>query len=466
MIRPRAEPVKASLETSGMLILALDVGTSSVKAAVLDVATGQPVGPICRVAYPLDQPTPDTAVIPSERLWDAICQMAWEAARDQRVEGLGISCLSPALILLDKDHQPLTPIITHLDRRARKVARQIWASVGAEFLASTGNRPLPGGISGVTANHLLTASPNLRRTVRHYLHVNGWLGLRFTGQPAFDRGNASFTGLYDTMNTRAWSQRWCEYLEVDPAWLPPVLSGDATLGQLLPDAAAQLGAPAGIPVKLGTADTSCAMLAAGMGPDDLLHVVGTTQVLAVFTDHPVPAANRLTRQLGVGEAYIHVTHNPVGGVALDWIHHLCFREQSAQQFYAESIPAALELTEEVVLDPPFLGGDRLEIEPRRAGFRELGLSTDRLDLLASVLQAMRRHHQTALEALGTSRGYRRVFLTGGGAEVVQQLIPEYRQWEVVRLEEGSLRGVAALFRAETSAAASADLESNRITKTR
>jgi sugar (pentulose or hexulose) kinase len=340
----------------------------------------------------------------------------------------------------------LTPIITHLDRRARATARQIWSDVGPEFLASTGNKPLPGGISGITARHLLTTAPDLKRTVRHYLHVNGWLGLRCTGQTAFDRGNASFTGLYDTMTTRNWSPRWCEYLGIDQAWLPPVLSGDATLGPLLPEPAAHLGVSAGIPLKLGTADTSCAMLAAGMGPDDLLHVVGTTQVLAVHADKPIPAMNRLTRQLGVGEAYIHVTHNPVGGVALDWIHQLCFSEQGAERFYAESVAAALERTEGVVLDPPFLGGDRLEIDARRAGFQELTLATDRLDLLASVLHAMRRHHRTALEALGVKRRFRRVFLTGGGAELVQRLIPEYRSMEVIRLEEGSLRGVAALFR--------------------
>jgi xylulokinase len=429
-----------------MHILALDIGTSSVKAAVLEVATGQPLGRICRIAYPLDQPTPDAVLIPPKRLWDAIGEAARQAAGSQHVQGVGLSCLSPALILLDEHQHSLTPIITHLDRRARAEARRVWTSVGPEFLALTGNKPLPGGITAIGFHHLLTVSPDLGRTVRHYLHINGWLGLRFAGVAAFDSGNACFTGLYDTMGSRTWSPRWCHYFGVKPEWLPEVLSGDATLGPLAPEAAAHLGLPTGIPVKLGTADTSCAMLGAGMGPEDLLHVVGTTQVLAVFTDKPVPAENRLTRPLGVGGAFIHVTHNPVGGVALEWLHQLCFREQSPEQFYVESIDLALEREPTVMLDPPFLGGDRLEIETRRAAFREVGLATDRLDLLAAMLQAMRAHHHAALAALGTGRSYRRVFLTGGGAEVVQRLIPEYGEWQVVRLEEGSLRGVAALFR--------------------
>jgi sugar (pentulose or hexulose) kinase len=187
------------------------------------------------------------------------------------------------------------------------------------------------------------------------------------------------------------------------------------------------------------------MLAAGMGPNDLLHGVGSTQVLSTFTPHPVPDARRLTRRLGVGPAFIHVTHNPVGGAALNWLHELCFHDQTADEFFDHTVPAALERATRVTLDPPFLGGDRLEIEARRAGFRDLTLATDRLDLLAALLQAMQRHHREAVAALGRSTPFERVILTGGGTDVVRQLIPEYASARVEYLEEGSLRGVARLF---------------------
>lgn len=428
-----------------MQVLGLDVGTSSVKAAVLDVATAEPLGEVGRVAYDLDQPTPDTATLSCERLWRAVVEAARQACLGHPVEGIGLSCLTPGLVLLGARDEPLTPIITHLDRRARVEARKVWTAVGPEFLATVGNKPLPGGITAVGYRHLVRHDPILRAKVRKYLHVNSWLGLCLTGTTAFDAGNASFTGLFDTMTTRAWSPRWCSYFEVDPAWLPPVLPGDATLGRLTSAAAGELGLAEGIPVKIGVADTSSAMLAAGMGPDDLLHVVGTTQVLAVLAKDPQPAPNQLTRLLGVGDAFVQVMHNPVGGVALDWLHDLCFREQAAGQFYGETVPLAMRRPTAVVLDPPFLGGDRLEIEPQRAAFRDLGLSTDRLDLLAATLQAMRTHHHEAWNLLVHNRRVRRVFLTGGGADVVRSLIPEYGEREVVMLEEASLRGTARLF---------------------
>jgi xylulokinase len=429
-----------------MHILALDVGTSSVKAAVLDVASARPIGKIARTEYELDHPTPDAAEVPAERLWKAVAAAGRQAALGiEGIEAVGLSCLMPALILLDERGRPLAPIWTHLDRRARPAARQVWAAVGEEFLGTTGNRPLPGGITAVCYRQQLSADPYLFRKVNSYLHANGWLGLKLTGERAFDRGNACFTGLYGTMTDRRWSERWCEYFEVDPAWLPPVVSGDATVGTLRPDAAADLGVPAGLPFKLGTADTSSAMLAAGMGPGDLLHVVGTTQVLSALTDQPRPDPKRLTRQLGVGEAFIQVTHNPVGGAALDWIRELCFRDQPEEEFYDRTIPAALERQTRVTLDPPFLGGDRQEIEAHRAAFRDLTLATDRLDLLAAILEAMRRHHRHAVAALGLGTDFRRIFLTGGGAAVVRKLLPEYASAAVHTLEEGSLRGVARLF---------------------
>ncbi len=438
-----------------MQVLALDIGTSSVKAAVLDVAGCRPVSSIARRHYDLEQPTPETATLAPGGVWQAVIEAGREACLGQRVEGVGISCLSPALILLGEQDKPLTPIVTHLDRRSRAEARRAWEEVGREFLASTGNKSLPGGITAVTFRHLANQDAGLASHVRRYLHVNGWLLLQLTGVAAFDPANACFSGLYDTMGTKQWSPRWCAYFGIDSHWLPMVVSGDQPLAGLADDAAELLQVPAGIPVRLGTADTSCAMLAAGMKPGDLLHLVGTTQVLAVLIPRPQPDENRLTRPLGVGEAFVHVTHNPVGGVALDWIRNLCFSDLSHEDFYDRSVPAAIDRQTTVMLDPPFLGGDRLQIEPRLAALTNLGLSTDRLDLLAAVLAAMRRHHYEAVAALGQGSTFRRVFLSGGGAEVVRRLIPEYGRPgrpgrpvagdAVELLEEASLRGVARLF---------------------
>jgi xylulokinase len=429
-----------------MRILGLDVGTSSVKAAVLDVAGCAPEGRIARVPYEVEAPTPEAAQVRAERLWAAVSAAAREAARDfDGIEALGLSCMTPALVVLDDADQPLAPIWTHLDRRSRPVARQVWADVGEEFLQATGNRPLPGGISALCWQQLHAEDPYLDRRVKHYLHVNGWLGLHLTGARAIDVANACYTGLFATFGDRRWSPRWCDYFRVRADWLPEVVDGKATIGTLRPAVAVELGVPAGIPVKLGTADTTSAMLAAGMKVGDLLHVVGTTQVLAALTRTPAPNARRLTRLLGVGADFVHISHNPVSGAALEWLHQLCFHDLTPHEFYYRAIPDAERRTTRVTLDPPFLGGDRLEIEAHRAAFRGLTLTADRIDLLTGVLEAMRRGHRQALADLGVGERFEHIYLTGGGAEVVHGLLPGYREASVVMFDEGSLRGVARLF---------------------
>src|SRR5205823_7325627 len=155
---------------------------------------------------------------------------------------------------------------------------------------------------------------------------------------------------------------------------------------------------------------------------------------------------RLTRLLGVGSDYVYVAHNPVGGAALEWLHQLCFHDQSADEFFDKTVPAAADRKTDVELDPPYLGGDRLEIEPRLAHFTNLSLSVRREDLLAAVLGAMRRGHRQAMAAVERdAASVERVFLTGGGAETVRHLLPEYASARVHPMAEGSLRGVARLF---------------------
>jgi xylulokinase len=415
-----------------MAILGIDIGSSFVKAALLGKS------PIARVPCEIELPSADRAELDLRKVWSAILAAAKQCLRSysgERIDGIGLSCLTPALVLLGENDKPLGPAYTHLDRRSREQASRIWKEVGPEFHASTGNLPLPGGMSAVTYKALAASG------VKRYLHLNGWVGAKLTGVFAFDPANAAFTGLYSLFPGEGWSERWCRYFGVDPKWLAPVVSGDAVLGALTKEAAAELGLKPGIPVKLGTADTSSALLAVGAGNLDLLHVAGTTQVLAAIVDKPEPHPRRLVRPLGVGKRFVHVTHNPVGGAALEWLRGLCFAEMPSERYYGGLLEAALGRKTEVELDPCYLGGDRLEMERRSASFNHLSLSVTREDLLAAVLKAMKRGHEQALTDLGV--GPRKTHLTGGAASILKRLLPEYRDLEPV--EEGSLLGISRLF---------------------
>ena len=437
-----------------MNILALDVYPSNVRAAVLDTETGRARGGIARAEVAIDAPVPDASEIPVPRLWEAVASCARQAVRQSGVAGqpgqdvaaVGLTTFLPGLVLLGKDDQPLAPIWTPWDRRARPAARQVWAHVGEEFLAATGHRPVPGNVSALAWRQQLTIDPYLSHRVHSYLHVNGWLAFHMTGVKAFDPGNASCSGLFGTLTDGQWSPRWCDYFEIDRNWLPPIVCGSATVGALRATAAAELGVPAGVPVKLGTGNLASRILATRMQIGDLM-CVGGADTLAILTEHPVPAPRRLTQRLGVGRRFIHVAQNPLDAAALRWIHHLCFRDQSEEKFYMESVPAARERSTRVCLDPPFLDGDLFGIEAQRAVFRELEMTVDRLDLLAALLDAMTRRHSEAVANLGVGAEFRKLFLVGGPVCVFGYQFPEHQAGEIVTLdaELAPLQGVARLF---------------------
>jgi len=426
-----------------MNILALDVGANSVQAAVLEAESGKVLGGgLARADVAIATPSPDAAEVPWEGLWQALSQAARTATRHApEAEAIGLAVWTPGLVLVNDKDQPFQPIHLPCDRRARPASRQVDAVVGAKLLATTGQRPIPGAMTAIGFRQLLFQDPYLAHDIKSFLHMNGWLGLHLTGERAFDPCNASCTGLYNTLTDSAWSPRWCDYFEVDPDWLPEVRSPGDTLGTVRSAVAAEIGVPPGIPVKVGAADIVSIMLALDIKPGDLLHLEGSTQLLATLANVPRADSRRFTRQFGSGDKLVFVTHNPLGSAALNWIKQLCFREQSEEEFFTRTIAEAQARSTRVQFDPPFLAGDPLEIEARRASVRDLELTSDRLDVLAGLLSALTRRHQEAMAALDIG-SLGRVFWTGPGVQRIKPLL--YPTAEVQEFENGSLFGIARL----------------------
>jgi sugar (pentulose or hexulose) kinase len=114
-----------------MQLLAIEIGLSTVKAVVLDAVTAERLGAIAEMPFELRHPTPEAVEVPAEDVWSAVTVAARRACRDfPGVEGIGLVVAAPFLVLLDKADQPLAPMRTPLDRRARPAARQVWAAVG------------------------------------------------------------------------------------------------------------------------------------------------------------------------------------------------------------------------------------------------------------------------------------------------------------------------------------------------
>ncbi|MHC4459062.1 MAG: FGGY family carbohydrate kinase, partial [Planctomycetota bacterium] len=127
-------------------ILAIDVGTQSLKACVVD--RNLSILEKAQVFYSPQVKSKNQVEIEAEILWRAFIDSCSRLERRKQIDAISLSTLCPSLLPLDADGDPLYPVILHLDRRSYRQA--VWAleRIGEEkFLRSAGNLPIPGGIS-------------------------------------------------------------------------------------------------------------------------------------------------------------------------------------------------------------------------------------------------------------------------------------------------------------------------------
>ena len=244
-----------------MTLVGLDVGTTAVKALAVS-PTGEVLERVER-EYPLSTPRPG---------WSEQDPEDWVRAADSALsevgagaDGIGLSGQMHGLVCLDAAGKVLRPAILWNDQRTGAQCAEIEERVGFERLIElTGNRALP----GFTAPKLLWVrehEPEVYARIAHVLLPKDYVRLRLTGEYAMDVTDASGTLLLD-VGARRWSDEVLDALDLDRAWLPPLLESPQTAGTT----------PAGIAVAAGAGDQAAGAVGVGVDrPGPLSVVLGT-----------------------------------------------------------------------------------------------------------------------------------------------------------------------------------------------
>jgi sugar (pentulose or hexulose) kinase len=355
--------------------------------------------------------------------------------------------MAPSWVAIDKRGRPLTPVVTHQDRRSAEEAYEIERRVGKpRHLKLAGNRPIPGGISSTTWMWHLRRSPAMCRRFHLVGHLNTMLAYVLTGCRATDPSNASFMGVYSTCTLKGWNDELIDAVGIDPVQLPEVYESNAVVGHVTDSVALGFGLRPGTPVLAGIMDGSCAMLVAGAKHGQLVNVSGSTDVLAACIDRPKPHPDLLTRALGVGRAWLAVSTLAAAGSALDWAHRTLYPEMSREQFWRHLIDVRPGRAPPVFV--PDFAGSRTSVDPLSAAIFYITLSTTRDDLLASLVESLVQTSADRL-ALFDSLGLKlrpEVLVAGGVSERFGDLL--HRRWPTrFRFKsepEATLRGIARL----------------------
>ena len=437
-----------------MNLLALDIGTSAVKAALF--SNGRP-GPVAR--YPIaNQLSGVRAEIDPADLLAAVELAARAAAAGGtggEVDLIAFDTFSAGPIVLSATGEPRTPIITHADRRSTAEALELEAAV-PNILALAGNRPFPGGIASSTlrwlAKHsdVLANNPRVGQTSSFVLHAwtNTWL---------IDPSQAVFLGMFD-ITAKTWSAELARAVGVPLAALPEIRFADQILAKLTPAAAARLNLQAGTPVLGGLIDTSAALVGAAapaLAPGQLVHSAGSTDVLALILESPRPAPHYLTRPIGTGahlpERWLAVSTMAAAGSAVAWIRQTMFRELTDGQFDAALRTACsqpLTANSQLPTFDPLLAGDRTDIVQRTAALTHLTLATTREDILAALAQALIAASRTRFENLAAVAPILPTIGTMGGnsilAAAMHQDWPNAAAYTFSPIENEALTGLHIL----------------------
>lgn len=269
------------------LLLGLDIGTTTIKAALYDADLGRVVRLAARPT-PVSHPRPEWSEHDPQQLWRAAADCIREAARGKAVRGLAISSMAEAGLLVGPDGAALTPIIAWYDRRSEPQAAWIEQRIPVDALYRiTGQRASPS--FGVTK--LLWARehlPDAFARAERWLPVPAYLLWRLCGAAAVDYTIASRTLLFDQPSL-GWSDRLLEEFELSPWLLPPARLAGTALGALTPQAAAETGLPRGVVCALGGHDHLCASLAAGaLQTGAVIDSTGSANALLMLTPTFLP----------------------------------------------------------------------------------------------------------------------------------------------------------------------------------
>lgn len=440
-----------------MRILALDIGSSSVKAGLWN---GRAFSATARVPFPTCFQG-NTAEIDAATLLRAVMGAGDRVlAGSSAIDAIAYCTFSSGVIVTDRHLQPLMPIITHADRRSTATALSlVQRRPRSWWLARTGNLPYPGGIGGSTLAWLREHQPGLFRRSYRVGQVSSFIGSVLTaGAWQIDPSQAVFLGLWDIHRDR-WNTDACALVGISPESLPECRWADEPLGGLSPALARRWNVTAGLPVLGGFVDTSAAVIQTPMAAGQLAHNAGSTDVLALCVDRPCPAAGILSRPVGVSARWGARAASPKwlavrtiasAGSALEWIRKMLFPGTS-QSTWRTLIARAckdlqLEQPEPVQCIPSFAGERATLIQPAGASLTGIRLDTQPREILESVVRALVRQSTENYRILASIHPPQKTVYAMGGASTLGDAM--HAHWPANhafrRLAGDSLRGLALL----------------------
>lgn len=268
-----------------MYLLGYDIGSSSVKAALVDAATGVCVASdfFPKNEAPIKALRQGWAEQDPENWWKylkeaTVSVLKGSGADPKDIKAIGISYQMHGLVAIDKEHRVLRDAIIWCDSRGVPYGEKAFNELGADVcLPRLLNSP--GNFTAAKLRWLKEEEPEIFEKIYKVMLPGDYIAMRLTGEICTNPEGLSEYMLWDFKdNTPA--TFLMEYYGYEPSMFPEVKPTFSEQGRLTENAAKELGLAPGTPVTYRAGDQPNNALSLNVfNPGEVASTAGTSGVV-------------------------------------------------------------------------------------------------------------------------------------------------------------------------------------------
>lgn len=292
-----------------MFLLGYDIGSSSVKASIIEAETGRCIAS----AYSPGEEMPIEAIQPGWAEQDP--EMWWHNLKLATKELLARSCISSGdiraigisyqmhgLVVVDKTHTVLRPSIIWCDSRAVPVGKRAFSEIGGqrclEHLLNS-----PGNFTASKLKWVKDHEPKLFEQIYKIMLPGDYIAMKLTGEICTTSSGLSEGILWDFRNNDL-AKLLLDHYGIPSEMIPPFVQTFSCQGLLSSEAASGLGLKPGTAVTYRAGDQPNNALSLNvLEPGEIAATAGTSGVVYGVSD--VVKYDPFSRV----NTFVHVNHN-------------------------------------------------------------------------------------------------------------------------------------------------------------
>jgi xylulokinase len=292
----------------GGYLLGLDIGSSFVKASVLDVSTGSLIASASapETEMEISSPQPGWAEQHPDAWWkQAVASLDKIRASGidlTDIEAIGISYQMHGLVVMDKELNPLRPSIIWCDSRAVGIGEKAFDAIGHDVCMKRLMNS-PGNFTASKLAWVKENEPGIYKKIFKFMLPGDYIALKLSGQATTTASGLSEGILWDYAES-APAGLMLNYYAIDEKLIPDIKPSFGIQCTVSREAANKTGLKAGIPVSYRAGDQpNNAFSLNVLNPGEMATTAGTSGVVYGVSDMPVYDSESRVN------GFLHVNHS-------------------------------------------------------------------------------------------------------------------------------------------------------------